>query len=734
MIFKQLAVVGAQFITDGVSLSMRRWLYRGLALPLFVMTAVTCAKAPSASAGPEAAPPPAATRLVVHDGRVETIWDTYGVPHIFAKDVDAAMFAFGWSQMRAHGDLLLRLYAQARGESAAILGESYVPSDQWMLTNDVPERAAAWLEQQRPAERSIIDAFVNGINEYAKVHPDSVNARLRAVLPVKATDVLAHMQRAIIYTFMAPPQSVIGQERTWEAGSNAWAIAPARSASRNALLLANPHLPWGDVFTWFEAQISTPEGDAYGAAFVGVPLLSIAFNDSLGWSHTVNTIDNTDLYELTLSGDGYLYDGAVRSFETTQKTIRVRQPGGAVASRSFQVKRSVHGPVVGDKAGKALALRVAGLDAPHLIQQTWDAMTAKNLAGFERAFSRLQLPMVTTIYADHAGNIMSLFNGRVPARSRGDARYWQGVVRGDSSATLWTDVLQYDQLPRVINPPTGWVQNANDPPWTTTIPLQIDPRRYPEYVAPPPRMSFRAIRSARMLAEDGSITFAEMLAYKHSTRSEEADHILEDVVSVARKSTSENIREAARVLEQWDRSTDAESRGAVLFLEFARAFNARAANGGSGFDAAWSVRAPLATPDGIADAPATLRVLEAAAVRVRARYGALDVKWGDVYRLKRDAVDLPANGGPQDIGIFRTVTVDSIAPTRSVASGGDSFIMAVEFSSPVRAQASLVYGNWSQAGSKHRTDQMELFARKEMRIVWRTRAELEGHIEAREVF
>jgi acyl-homoserine-lactone acylase len=264
--------------------------------------------------------------------------------------------------------------------------------------------------------------------------------------------------------------------------------------------------------------------------------------------------------------------------------------------------------------------------------------------------------------------------------------------------------------------------------------MQIDPSRFPGYVAPPPRMSFRAIRSARMLAEDSSITFAEMLAYKHSTRSEEADHILEDVAAVARKSTSENIREAARVLEQWDRSTDAESRGAVLFLEFARAFNARAANGGTGFDASWSVRAPLATPDGIADAAATLRVLEAAAVRVKARYGTLDVKWGDVYRIRRDAIDLPANGGPSDIGIFRSVTFDSVAPTRSYASGGDSFIMAVEFSSPVRAQASLVYGNWSQPGSKHRSDQIELFARKQLRTVWRTRAELESHIEARETF
>ena len=51
------------------------------------------------------------------------------------------------------------------------------------------------------------------------------------------------------------------------------------------------------------------------------------------------------------------------------------------------------------------------------------------------------------------------------------------VIPGTSSATLWTSTHPYDDLPRVVDPPSGWLQNANDPPWTTTFPAAIDPKR-----------------------------------------------------------------------------------------------------------------------------------------------------------------------------------------------------------------------------------------------------------------
>ena len=47
----------------------------------------------------------------------EILWDTYGVPHIFAKSSQGALYAFGWAQAKSHGNLLLRLYGQARARA-----------------------------------------------------------------------------------------------------------------------------------------------------------------------------------------------------------------------------------------------------------------------------------------------------------------------------------------------------------------------------------------------------------------------------------------------------------------------------------------------------------------------------------------------------------------------------------------------------------------------------------------
>ena len=124
--------------------------------------------------------------------------------------------------------------------------------------------------------------------------------------------------------------------------------------------------------------------------------------------------------------------------------------------------------------------------------------------------------------------------------------------------------------------------------------------------------------------------------------------------------------------------------------------------------------------------------LETAATTVMGEYGTLDVPWGEVYRLRGGDRDLPANGGPGDFGVFPLVKYQKDDDGRFRAWLGESYIALVEFSEPVRARALLTTSNSSQPGSAHNSDQLELFSRKELRPVWRTRAEIEPHLELRE--
>lgn len=655
----------------------------------------------------------------------EILWDKWGVPHVFASDEEGAFFAFGWAQMKTHGDLILRLYGQARGRGAEYWGPESLETDRWVRTMGIPERARLWYDAQSPDFRRDLDAFASGMNAYARDHAAAIADDVEIVLPVDGVDILAHAQRAIHFTFIADPGVTETARGLLEAGSNTWAIAPSRSESGNALLLQNPHLPWSDLFLFTEGQIVAPGVDVYGATLVGSPVLAIAFNDQLGWSHTVNTYDGADLFEVSLVPGGYLWDGEKKPFEIEEQTIQVK---GAAAEK-LAVKKTVHGPIVHEEATRAAALRVAGLDAPGMLEEWWDMGRAKNLAEFEGALKRLQIPMFNVMYADREGHILYLFGGRVPRRPLGDVRYWEGTVPGDSAATLWTEVHPYEDLPRILDPTSGWLQNANDPPWTSTLPPVLSPRSFPPYMSPE-FMHLRAQHSVKLLLDDDSISFEELVAYKHSTLLLLAERLVDDLVAAARARGSETAREAAAVLEKWDRRADGGSRGAVLFHFWATRWTK---GGGGDFAVRWDSEKPTTTPDGLADPAKAVTDLEEAARELVEAHGGVDVAWGDVFRIGYGGRDLPANGAPgEPDGAFRTAYYEPGENDRFRIVGGDSYYAAIEFSSPIRARVLTAYGSSTQPGSPHRGDQLELFARQEMRPVWRTRSEIEANLDRRE--
>ncbi|HEY9650537.1 MAG TPA: penicillin acylase family protein, partial [Coleofasciculaceae cyanobacterium] len=311
---------------------------------------------------------------------------------------------------------------------------------------------------------------------------------------------------------------------------------------------------------------------------------------------------------------------------------------------------------------------------------------------------------------------------------QGDWNDWRSIVPGDTAQTLWTKTHPYQDLPRVLDPPGGWLQNANDPPWTTTFPQVLNPDNYPPYIAPQ-FMHLRAQRSAKMLMQKDKISFEEMIANKFSSRMELADRVLDDLIVAARQQGGELEKQAADVLAAWDRKTDAQSRGAVLFATWARMMPES-----NWFATRWDKNSPLTTPKGLANSTEAVKVLGAAATTVKLLYGVLDVPWGDVVRLRYGQQDLPASGGPGLFGIFQVIDIAPATGGRFQQVAGDTYIAAIEFSNPVRAKVLMTYGNTTQPGSPHMGDQLPLYLRKELRSVWRTREEIEAHLESRKVF
>lgn len=650
-------------------------------------------------------------------------WDNWGVPHVQAYSDEEFFFADGWAQMHAHANTLIRLYGTSRGRAAEYWGEEHLVEDIMVHTLGHPETAKSMWDKQDPELRTFIKSFVDGLNAYAEQYPEAIEEANRVVLPFTYLDVNLHSQFVVNSRFVAGRELQISQ--SWEEnGSNAYAIAPSRSESGHAMLVQNPHLPWSDEFLWFEKHVITPDHNIYGANLVGLPGFAIAFNDHLGWTHTNNTIDNADLYELTLEDEGYRYDGEVKPFDASSVTLRINNLDGGFTDKTVDILRSVHGPVVRAGKGKALALRFAGQQANNAILQWWRMAAARNFEEFETALKLAQLPFWNVMYADQAGNIFYLFNGHVPRRSHGDWSYWQAPVPGDDPANLWTETHPYSDLPRTLNPPSGWLQNANDPPWTSTFPAELDADDYPPYMSPR-IMHFRPQRAAIMMLEDDSVSFEELVEYKHDTRLQMADRILDDLFVAIDEYGGEIAREAKDVLLDWDRKADNHSKGTVLFYQWAMGLGPY--DPGI-YSEAWDENSPVSTPDGLADPESAVELLESVAQKIKDQHGQLDVAWGEVNRVSYNGLDLPANGANGAVGVFRVAAAGRANEGVQTVRHGDSWVAVVEFGETPRASVLLSYGNSTQPGSPHFGDQLTLFSEKKMRDAWRTEEQFAPHI------
>ncbi len=658
----------------------------------------------------------------------QIVWDTWGVPHITSNDTEELFFAQGWAQMHNHANLIIDLYGSSRGKGAEYWGNEKIKDDILIHTLGFGKLADEWEAKQDPEIKSIFNSFVNGMNAYAEAHPESIDEKNKVVLPLTTKDLNMHSMYVVFTRFIGGGD--LGRIQQWpDMGSNTFAIGAKRSASGNTMLVQNPHLPWWREFLFFESHLNLKGKNMYGVTLVGFPGIAIGFNNHLGWSHTDNTIDNADTYELELKEGGYLLDGERKHFENEVKTIKIKQKDGIFVDSTFTVRRTVHGPVVNSSEDKVLALRMVGQDRPNMFLQWWRMMNSTTFEEFESALKMAQIPFWNVMYADRQKNIFYLFNGLVPKRNSGDWDYWNRIIPGGRSADVWTDVHSYTDLPKLKNPSSGWLQNSNDPPWTSTIPTVLDPNDFPPYMAPQ-FMSFRAQRSARMLMDDESITFQELIDYKLSTHIEFADRILEDVFKAVDQSGSEKAKKAKAVLEKWDRKANIDSKGTVLFNKWASKFKVWQS---TNYTNEWDLKYPDSTPNGISDPARAVQLLENAVDEMLKNFGRLDVAWGDYYRITYNGTDLPANGMDGSLGVVRVAWPGHVEETQMYVGGGDSWVGVIEFGDKVNAKVILSYGNATQNDSPHKGDQLELFSNMELRDAWFTKAEVEANTVKTEI-
>lgn len=655
-----------------------------------------------------------ATGQNVPDHNIE--WDEYGVPYIYADDWSGLAYGWGWAQAKNHADILLPLFAQARGKGAEYFGATLdassglvkEPDPVDMVTLDrithvfgLLEHGAASYAAMSDDMRAICDNFAQGITDYVTAHPDEVHDLAETVLPITGLDVATHSIRTTTLFQLGPRMAIVQKwltdggeqhaanlldvvsEPVAGAGSNAWVIGPSRSESGNPLLLANPHLKWdASAMTFMQGQFMTPidarelsEADIFihGTSVIGLPSISMGVNAHLGWANTVNRVNTVSIYELPMAGlTSYLYDGEAKPFDMSRGVIRVKQPDGTLEDIEVPILRSPdhHGAaVLGKKGAAVVVIHVPILDAYGSLDQGIAMAEASTLQEFQDAVALMHVPMFNLLCAGRDADsqdphIYYVSQGRVPERPFGGWEYWWNVVPGHTSETAWSGYHCFEELPQVADPEGGFLQNCNDAPWTSTFPSALSYRDYPLYMAPR-YMHLRAQGSSRIVLQKQKWNFDELIAAKFTDRVEMADHMLDDLVAAARTLGGRRMADAVSVLEGWDRTMSSESRGAALFLYWYLAYGLTDVMAEDLWAVPWSADAfeAAATPEeayslprGLADPARAVAALAEAAKRLKDEYGAIDIPWGEVARLQVGDMDIPANGGPGDpMGLFHAI-------------------------------------------------------------------------------
>ena len=293
-------------------------------------------------------------------------------------------------------------------------------------------------------------------------------------------------------------------------GSNEWAVAPSRSASGKAMLANDPHLALNTPATWYQNHLrARPDGlDVVGSTFPGVPFVVLGQNERIAWGATVNPMDVTDTFQEQVvpdasspSGLSTMYLGTPEPVIPIPEVFRynivgdgeadnlvVVPPGpGSVPAATLIVPRRNNGPIINIDLSKGFALSVqyTGFSPTRELDAFRSFNYAKDLDDFKDGLQFFDFGSQNFAYMDTDGNIAYFTSAEMPVREDLQAGVINGLppylIRNGTGGNEWLpvmnpqpqqavpyEILPFDEMPKLINPPNGYFINANNDPTGNT--------------------------------------------------------------------------------------------------------------------------------------------------------------------------------------------------------------------------------------------------------------------------
>ena len=291
-------------------------------------------------------------------------------------------------------------------------------------------------------------------------------------------------------------------------GSNEWAVAPSRSASGKAMLANDPHLALNTPATWYQNHLrARPAGiDVVGSSFPGVPYVVLGQNRHITWGATVNPMDVTDTFQEQVvpdpsspSGLSTLYKGSPEPLIPIPEVFSYNvigdgepdntelAPAGSTPPVTLTSPRRNNGPIISlnQATGAALSVQYTGFSPTREFDAFRSFNFAKNLDDFKKGLQFFDFGSQNFSYMDTDGNIAYFTSAEMPIREDLQAGFVAGLppylIRNGQGGNEWLpvqspqpnqtvpfEILPFDEMPKLVNPVSGYFINANNDPTGNT--------------------------------------------------------------------------------------------------------------------------------------------------------------------------------------------------------------------------------------------------------------------------
>ncbi|MGZ3514535.1 MAG: penicillin acylase family protein [Thermodesulfobacteriota bacterium] len=539
---------------------------------------------------------------------VEIIRDTYGVPHIYAKNEPDLYFALGYAMAQDRLWQMEFLRRLGHGQLSELLGEDLVKVDRFFRTI-----AAAGVNRTIPGDLAFLPkSFADGINAFLKAHPDRLPFEFKLLRykpqPWTAEDYIAILKVVNwglsngwkVDLVAARILEKVGTEKWKEAfpvwpdhapliipeesrgllelsaqvsrtihlaetltgsmtsaASNNWVVSGKKSVTGKPILANDPHLGLTNPSFWWEVHMVCPTINVSGFAIPGVPGIAVGHNLDVAWGVTNVMVDDVDFYVEKINPENarqYWFNDHWENMRVKEEIIRVKGRDPVKAEILLTRQGPIITDVKGGEDGKAISARWAFTEGLQPGQAAYLLAKAKNIDGVKEALKYWDLPCQNIVFADADGNIGYWCCATIPIRSKG---FGILPMPGGKEEYDWKGYVPFEKRPHLINPKENFIATANN---------KVIGDDYPYFISHYWEPVDRITRIHQMLKAKEKLSADDFKAMQQDVYSILATELVPRMIQVLKsRFDDEEGRKAKEFLSKWDLIMDKGSVGACLF-------------------------------------------------------------------------------------------------------------------------------------------------------------------------